>query len=62
MSDADELWEVIEVLVARVQGQIVLQDQSGQPHVVGRDRRALFAELTEHGRVVMRRLIVIMCR
>src|SRR5207248_1055298 len=29
-----------------------------QPHVVGRDRRALLTELAKHGRVVMRSLIV----
>jgi len=34
-SDADKLREVIEVFVSRVQGQIMLQDERRQPHVVG---------------------------
>src|SRR5450759_723471 len=58
MSDADELRKVIEVLVSSVQRQIVLQHQRRQPHVVGRNRRALFAELAEQRRVMMRRLVV----
>ena len=42
-SDADKLRQVIEMFVPCVQGKAVLQDQRGQPHVVGRNGRALFA-------------------
>ena len=55
VSDADKLRQVIEVLVSRVQGQIVLQDQSRQPHVVRRNRRALFPELAKQKRVMVGR-------
>ena len=54
----DNLGKVIEVLVPRMQHQVVLQDERGQPHVVGRNRCALFAKLAEHGCVVMRGLVV----
>lgn len=33
------------MLIACVQGKVMLQYQSRQPHIVGRNRRALFAEL-----------------
>jgi hypothetical protein len=52
------LREVIEVLVSSMQGKVVLQDKSRQPHIVRRDRCALFPELAEHGRVVVSRLVV----
>lgn len=57
-SDSDQLRQVIEVLVSRVEGKVVLQYQRRQPHVVRWNRRALFAKLPEHGRVMMRRLVV----
>lgn len=57
-SNADDLREVIEVLVSRMQRQIVLQHQRRQPHVVGGNRGALFPELTKKSRVVMGRLVV----
>jgi hypothetical protein len=57
-SQADNLWEMIEVLVSRVQRQVVLQNQRGQPHVVRRNRRALLPELAEHGGVVVSGLVV----
>ena len=57
-SHADNLWEMIEVLVSCVQRQIVLQDQRGQPHIVRRNRRALLPELAEHGGVVVSGLVV----
>ena len=57
-SHADNLWEMIEVLVSCVQRQIVLQDQRGQPHIVRRNRRALLPELAEHAGVVVRGLVV----
>ena len=57
-SSADNLREVIEVLVSCVQGKVVLQDESRQPHIVRRNRCALFPELAEHGSVVVSRLVV----
>ncbi len=55
---ADDLREVIEVLVSRVQGKVVLQYKSREPYIVRRNRCALFPELAEHGRVVVGRLVV----
>jgi len=49
---------MIEVPVARMQHEIVLQHKRRQPHVVGRNWCALFPELAEHGRVVVGRLVV----
>ena len=49
---------MIEVPIARVQCEIVLQHERRQPHVVRRYWRSLLAELTIDGRVVMSRLIV----
>ncbi|SRR6266545_715529 len=49
---------MIEVLVSCVQGKVVLQHKSGQPYIVRRNRRALFAELAEDRRVVVSRLVV----
>jgi hypothetical protein len=57
-SNPDNLREVIEVLVSGVQGKVVLQDKSRQPHIVRRNRCALFPELTEHRSVVVGRLVV----
>jgi hypothetical protein len=53
-----ELRQVIEVLIARAQDEIVLEDQRRQPHVICRDRCALFPKLAKKRRVMMRRLIV----
>lgn len=47
-SDEDDLRQVIEVLVACVQNQVVLQHERGDPHVVGRNRRSLFPKLAEN--------------
>ena len=46
------------MLVSRVQGQIVLQDQRAPANIVRGNRRALFPELAEHGRVVVSGLVV----
>ena len=46
-SHADNLRQVIEVFVSCMQGNVVLQHKSGQPHIVCRNRRALSAELAE---------------
>jgi hypothetical protein len=46
-SDEDDLWQVIEVLVACVQNQVVLQNKRGDPHVVGRNRRSLLPKLAK---------------
>ncbi len=46
------------MLVSRVQRQVVLQDQRGQPHIVRRNRRALLPELSEDGGVVVSGLVV----
>ena len=46
------------MLVSRVQGQIVLQYERRQPHVVGRNRCALFPELAKERRIVVGRLVV----
>lgn len=55
---ADELRQMIEVRVSRVQCQGVLQDEGGEPHVVCRNRRALLPELAEHRGVMVGRVIV----
>lgn len=44
--------------VAGVQRQIVLEDQGGNPHIVGRNRRPLLAELAVERRVVVSGLLV----
>ena len=49
---------MIEMLVARVKRQVVLQNKRSEPHVVGGDRRALFPELTKNSGVMMGGLIV----
>ena len=49
---------MIEVPVSGVQSKTVLQDQSRKPHVVARNWRALLSKLAEHGRIVMRGLVV----
>jgi hypothetical protein len=41
-----------------MQGKIVLQDERRQPHVVRRNRCALFPELAKDQRVVVGRLVV----
>src|SRR6185437_10493536 len=56
--NADELRKVVEVLVSRMQYEIVLQDQSGQPHVVCWNRRALLPKLAKNRGVVMGRLFI----
>ena len=48
------LREVIEMLVARVQDETVLEYERRQPHVVRGNRRALHAKLAEDRRVVVR--------
>ena len=57
-SNTDKLRQVIEVAVACMQREVMLQDQGGQPHVISRNRRALFPELAKHCRVMMCGLIV----
>src|SRR5579863_1807498 len=49
---------MVEMLIAIVQGQIVLQRERCQPHIVGRYRRPLFAQLPVDCCVLMRRLVV----
>lgn len=49
---------MVEVPIACVQGQPVLQDEGSDPDVVGRDGGALPAELTIHRGVLLGRLIV----
>jgi hypothetical protein len=49
---------MVEMLIAIVQGQIVLQRERCQPHVVGRYRRTLFTQLPVDRRILTRRLIV----
>ena len=49
---------MIEVLVACVKREVVLQNERGEPHIVGGDRCALFPELMKHGRVMVGGLIV----
>ena len=49
---------MIEVLVACVKRQVVLQNKRGEPHIVCGDRRALFPELMKNGGVMMSGLIV----
>jgi hypothetical protein len=49
---------VVEVPVAGVQHEVVLQSQRRQPHVVGRNGGALPAKLLEHRGIVVGRLVV----
>lgn len=49
---------MIEVPVAGVKRQIVLEDQGGQPQVIRGDRRALLSQLAVQRRIVMRCLII----
>src|SRR5687767_12776436 len=49
---------MIEVFVSIMQNQSVLQDERGQPHVIGRNGCSLLPELSEDRRVVVSRLIV----
>ncbi len=49
---------MLEVLVTCVQGQIMLQDECGQPHVIRRNGRSLRAKLAEDGGIVMGGLVV----
>lgn len=49
---------MIEVLVACVKRQVVLQNKRGEPHIVCGDRCALFPELMKHGGVMVGGLIV----
>ena len=44
--------------VAGVQRQIVLEDEGGDPHIVGRNRSPLLAELAVNRRVVVSGLLV----
>jgi len=44
--------------VTRAEEQVVLLRQGRDPQVIGRDRRALLAELSEHLRVVASRLFI----
>lgn len=41
-----------------MQYQIMLQNESGHPHIVRWNRRALFPKLAEHGGVMVSRLII----
>ena len=45
LSDPNDLWEVIEMPIPRVQDEIVLKNQCSKPYVVGGNRRSLFPEL-----------------
>src|SRR3954464_1185488 len=49
---------MIEVMVARTQNQIVLENQCRDPHVIRRNRRSLFSQLPKQCRVMVSRLIV----
>jgi hypothetical protein len=53
-SDADDLRHVLEVAVAVVQPQAVLQHERRDPEVVRRNRRSLDPELAAGGGVVVR--------
>lgn len=54
----DDLRKMIEMAIAGVQGEIVLENESGDPQVVRRDGRALSSELPEDRGVMVRRLRV----
>ncbi len=57
-SDANELRQMIEMLVACVKREIVLKHQRSQPEIIGGNGRALFSQLSIERRIVMRRLII----
>ena len=46
------------MFVLRVQGEIVLENQGSEPHIVCWNRSALFPELPEHSSIMMCGLIV----
>lgn len=46
------------MVVAGVENQVVLQDQGGNPDIIGRDWRPLLAQLAIEPRVVVSRLVV----
>jgi hypothetical protein len=49
---------VIEVFIAGVQEQIVLEDDSGYPNIICRNRRPSFSELLENSCIMMGGLII----
>lgn len=55
---SNDLWKVIEMPVSGMQGKVVLQHESREPHIVCRNRRALLPELTKDGCIVVSRLVV----
>jgi len=58
LSNPRELRKSVKIPIAGVKNQIVLENQSRDPHIVYRHRRSLFPKLTIEGRVVMCRLVV----
>jgi hypothetical protein len=46
-SNAKQLRDVIKVPVASVEWQVMLNDQGGDPNIIGRNGRALRAQLSE---------------
>src|SRR5215467_12723614 len=56
--NADKLREVVEVLVPRVQCEIMLQSERCQPHVICRNRCTLFSKLPENRGIMMGRLFI----
>jgi len=55
---AGELRKGIEMCVAGTQNERMLQYESRDPHIVGRDGSALLAQLAVNGAVMVRRLFV----
>jgi hypothetical protein len=50
---------MIKVGISRTQHQVVLNNQCGDPHIVGWDWRSLLTQLTKDGSVVVRSLFVL---
>src|SRR5438067_1379405 len=57
-SKSDKLRDVIEVGIAGIQRQIMLEDEAGDPNIVGGYWGGLLAELLKETSVVMRGLLV----
>src|SRR5688572_26345756 len=51
-SETPEVWDVLKMIVARVEDEIVLEALRGDPDVMVGDRRALAAQMSVHLRVV----------
>lgn len=52
-SDASYLWQMIEMMISMTKDEVMLKNQSRDPHIVGWNRRTLLPQLPVDDRVVM---------